>query len=261
MVKDKAMTQRIIFAIILLLGSGCAAQHQSSVQEKPDEAAAAVVATPPDTNYYQTGKQSYDGIGKYYLGREISQVMGHLGVSWLERPERDREEKTSLLLENMELQADEVVADIGAGSGYFSFRIAPQVSEGKVLAVDIQQEMLDIMAEKAKKQGISNVELIKGTEKDPLLPQGIVDKVLLVDVYHEFSYPREMMDAIVASLSTEGKIYLVEYRKEDPNVPIKPHHKMSEAQAVKEMEAVGLKMIENRDILPRQHLMIFGKKK
>ncbi|MEO0474245.1 MAG: class I SAM-dependent methyltransferase [Bacteroidota bacterium] len=254
------MTQRSFPLLILLFAIACSAQNQSTTQEKPIETPDTGVVVKADTNYYSSGKQSYDGIGKYYMGREISQVMGHLGVSWLERPERDREEKTSLLLDNMELQAGEVVADIGAGSGYFTFRMAPKLSDGKVLAVDIQQEMLDIMAEKAKQQGISNVELIKGTEKDPRLPQGVVDKVLLVDVYHEFSYPREMMEAIVSSLSADGKVFLIEYRKEDPNVPIKPHHKMSEAQAVKEMAAVGLQLLENRTVLPRQHLMIFGKK-
>lgn len=208
---------------------------------------------------YKKGPQSYDGTGKYYLGREISQVMGHLGASWLERPEREAEEKGSTMLKALELKPTDIIADIGAGSGYFSFRMAPMVPEGKVIAEDLQPEMIQIMEEKQAKNGIGNIEYILGNEQSPKLAPNSVDWVLMVDVYHELSFPKEMMENIVEALKEEGKFALVEYRAEDPDVPIKPHHKMTEAQAVKEMKAVGLRLIENKDVLPRQHLMIFGK--
>ena len=138
--------------------------------------------------------------------------------------------------------------------------MAPLVSEGRVLAVDIQQEMLDIIEERKKEQNISNVDLILGAETSPKLPENTVDCVLYVDVYHELSYPREMMDNIYRALKPGGRVILVEYRLEDPSVPIKRLHKMSEAQCKKEMKAIGLSFVENRDILPWQHFMIFEKK-
>lgn len=214
---------------------------------------------PVDEEVYTTGESSYDGIGKYYLGREIAHVMGHLGAGWLERPEREAEEKTSLLVKNLELAPDDVVADIGAGTGYFSFRMAELVPEGKVLAVDIQPEMLALIQEKKERLGVDNIELIQGEEKSPNLRPNTVDAVLFVDVYHELSYPLEMMQVIVEALKPGGRVYLVEYRMEDPSVPIKRLHKMSVDQAVKEMEYVGLTLTENRDMLPWQHFMIFEK--
>lgn len=203
---------------------------------------------------------SIDGIGKWYKGREISHVMGYQGMSWLERSEREQEEETSTLLKNMSLKSKDVVADIGAGSGYHVFKIAPKVSEGKVYAVDIQQEMLNAMEKKKNILNQTNIELIKGTEKSTKLPENAVDKVLMVDVYHEFEFPVEMMASIKRGLKPNGKIYLIEYRAEDPQVPIKRLHKMSEAQAVKEMRAAGFELIENIDNLPWQHCMVFGMK-
>ncbi|MBZ9779369.1 class I SAM-dependent methyltransferase [Psychroflexus sp. CAK8W] len=203
---------------------------------------------------------SFDGIGKWYKGREISHVMGYQGMSWLERSEREQEEETSTLLKNMNLKSKDVVADIGAGSGYHVFKIAPKVSEGKVYAVDIQQEMLNAMEKKKNRLNQTNIELIKGTEKSTKLPENAVDKVLMVDVYHEFEFPVEMMASIKRGLKPNGKIYLIEYRAEDPQVPIKRLHKMSEAQAVKEMRAAGFELIENIDNLPWQHCMVFGMK-
>ncbi len=208
---------------------------------------------------YTTTNPSSDGIGKVYMGREIAAVMGHEGADWLERPEREQEEKPSVLIDAIELKVTDVVADIGAGTGYLTFRMAPKVPRGKVLAVDIQQEMLDMLNAKAKKLGVSNVQTVLGTESDPKLPPNAVDVVLMVDAYHEFSYPREMMQAIVTALRPGGRVVQVEYRGEDPAVPIKLHHKMSEAQAVKEMSAVGLSHVKTVESLPWQHILIFQK--
>ena len=209
---------------------------------------------------YEPCAASRDGIGKCYMGREIAQVMGHLGAAWLERAEREQEERPSVLIRNLELAPTDVVADVGAGTGYFSFRIAPLVPQGKVLAVDIQPEMLDHIRRRQGETALRNVEPVLGTLDDPKLPPASVDLALLVDVYHEFSYPREMMLAIARALKPGGRVALVEYRAEDPRVPIKRLHKMSERQAIEEMNAVGLLWMETRAVLPWQHLMFFRKR-
>jgi SAM-dependent methyltransferase len=214
--------------------------------------------TPADTAYVQR-KAARDGTGKYYMGREIAIPMGHRGAEWLERPEREREEATSLLLRGLPLEADDVVADIGAGTGYFTFRLSPLVPRGRVLAVDIEDEMLEWIRGRMDLEGIVNVVPVLGAIDDPRLPAGAVDLVLMVDSYHEFSHPREMMRGVLRALKPGGRVVLVEYRAEDPGVPIKPLHKMSEKQARAEMEAAGLKWMETRDLLPWQHLMIFEK--
>lgn len=210
---------------------------------------------------YRTGRASPDGIGKFYMDREIAQVMGHLGAPWLERSERNQEEGTELLVKNLPLTQEAIVADIGAGTGYFSFRLARRVPQGKVLAVDIQSEMLEIIEQRKRDTGIANVEGVLGAEDDPNLPAGAVDLILMVDAYHEFSYPREMGEAMVRALKPGGRIALVEYRAEDDSVPIKRLHKMSQAQAKKEMAALGLTWIETKGMLPWQHLMIFERPK
>jgi ubiquinone/menaquinone biosynthesis C-methylase UbiE len=211
------------------------------------------------TDVYTQTVPSRDGTGKVYMGREISRVMGHRGAAWLERPERARKEKPDLLVDSMALAPDAVVADIGAGTGYFTFRIAPRVPDGRVFAVDIQPEMLDIMRDTIAAQGIDNVTPVKGTVRDPNLPADSVDAALMVDAYHEFSHPREMMLNLREALVPGGRVYLVEYRKEDPSIPIKPLHKMTEAQSKKEMRAVGLEWVATEEMLPRQHFMIFQK--
>jgi ubiquinone/menaquinone biosynthesis C-methylase UbiE len=208
---------------------------------------------------YQTGRPSADGIGKFYMGREIAQVMGHLGAPWLERAEREEEEHPQKLVQMMELRPTDVVADIGAGTGYFSFRLAAKVPEGKVLAVDIQPEMLDLLKGAARERGVKNVEPVLGKIDDPCLPPAAVDVALMVDAYHEFDHPREMMEGIFRALKPGGRVVLVEYRGEDPDVPIKPLHKMTEAQAKKEMAVVGLQHVKTLPGLPRQHVMIFRK--
>ena len=227
-------------------------------RERSPPAAGTTPPTAAGQVYTQT-EASPDGIGKVYEGREISFVMGHLGAGWLERPTREAEERTDLLLDNLPLEADDVIADIGAGTGYFSLPIAARVPKGRVLAVDIQQEMLDIIANRTKSAGIRNVEPLLATETDPRLPPGGVDLVLLVDAYHEFSHPREVMTGIVKGLRSGGRLVLIEYRGEDPSVPILTLHKMTQAQARKEMTAVGLAWVETKDVLPQQHFMVFRK--
>ena len=216
----------------------------------PAQAAEAIYATGPS--------RTAGGSGKFYMGREIAQVMGHPGASWLDRPERESEERPSLLLRNLGLKPGDVVADIGAGTGYFSFRIAPLVPQGKVIAVDIQPEMLGMIEAKQRANGIHNVEPLLGAIDDPKLAPASVDLVLMVDVYHELSHPREMMTAIVRALKPGGRVALVEYRAEDSSVAILAAHKMSEAQAVKEMQAVGLRWKQTVRGLPWQHLMLFA---
>ena len=208
---------------------------------------------------YETRPASVDGIGKFYMGREIAQVMGHEGAPWLERAEREEEERPDKLVELMALRPADVVADIGAGTGYFSLRISAKVPQGKVLAVDIQPEMLELLKEAANARRVTNVEPVLGKIDDPNLPTSTVDVALMVDAYHEFDHPREMMDGIVKALKPGGRVVLVEYRGEDPDVPIKPLHKMTQAQAKREMGAVGLEHVKTLPDLPRQHVMIFRK--
>ena len=212
----------------------------------------------PDRLYSKT-RPAYDGIGKVYMGRQISQVMGHLGAGWLDRSEREQEERTDLLVEMMSLKSDEVIADIGSGTGYFSMRLAKRVPEGGVVAVDIQPEMNAILEEKAESEGITNIETILGTITDSRIPAETVDVVLFVDAYHEFSHPWEMKRSLMKALKPGGRVVLVEYRAEDPEVMIKPHHKMAETQALLEFEAAGFEWVRTMDDLPQQHVLIFRK--
>jgi len=213
-------------------------------------------AGPPDSLYVYR-EASRDGIGKIYRGREIAQVMGHLGAAWLERPEREQEERTDRLLAALALKPAEVVADIGAGTGYFTFRMAASVPRGRVLAVDIQPEMVAYLNETKRRLGAANVEAVLGTITNPSLAPGSVDLALLVDAYHEFSHPYEMMRHVVKALRPGGRVVLVEYRAEDPNVPIKPLHKLSVRQAQTELQAVGLRLQKVDTTLPQQHIMVF----
>lgn len=202
---------------------------------------------------------SRDGIGKWYMDREISHVMGHLGAGWLERPDREQEERTDLLIANLPVQTDSVVADIGAGTGYFTFPVARRVPEGQVLAVDIQPQMLDILSQRAADLGVNNVTPVLGSVSDPGLAPESVDLIFVVDAYHEFSHPQEMGQSMAAALKPGGQLVLIEYRGEDPSVPIKPLHKMTEAQAKAEMAAIGLRWVRTEDFLPQQHFMVFAK--
>ena len=208
---------------------------------------------------YEARSLESGGINKVYMGREIAQVLGEGGMQWLERPARDDVELPGRVVGALNLSPSDVVADIGAGTGYFTFRMAPEVPAGRVLAVDILPEMVARIRARADSMGVDNVRAILGTRMDPRLPDEAVDVALIVDAYHEFSHPREMMTNIVQSLEPGGRLVLVEYRGEDPTLPIKPLHAMTERQARLEMEAVGLRWRATVDILPRQHIMIFEK--
>jgi protein-L-isoaspartate O-methyltransferase len=198
-----------------------------------------------------------NGIGKFYMGREIAHVMGHVAADWLERPERETEEKTELLIETLKFGPGETVADIGAGTGYHTRRIAKKVLPGgKVYAVEIQREMLDLLTNSLVRIGITNVVPVLGTITDPNLP-GSVDTILLVDVYHEFDHPYEMTAAMCRALKPGGRLVFVEFRGEDEKVPIKRVHKMTEAQVKKEMSVHPLTWKETIGVLPWQHIIIF----
>jgi len=202
-----------------------------------------------------------DGIGVFYMGREIAQVMGHEAADWLDRPEREAEEAPTMLVKSLKLQPGMNIADIGAGSGYLSFMMAKPVGPtGKVYAEDIQPEMLDIVKKKAASQGQRNVVPWLGTTTDPKLPAESIDLMILVDVYHEFDKPYEMVSNMVKALKPGARLVFVEYRKEDPDVPIKLVHKMSVAQVRKEMAIFPLTYKETIEILPRQHIIVFTKK-
>ncbi|MGQ0833521.1 MAG: class I SAM-dependent methyltransferase [Gammaproteobacteria bacterium] len=201
-----------------------------------------------------------DGIGKFYFGREIARVTGADGIPWLDRPEREETEPRAKVLEALELTGGEVVADLGAGSGYYTFVLSDAVGpKGTVLAVEIQEGMLAALRRRASQLKAMNVGLVRGTSRDPRLPAGRVDLVLMVDVYHELEYPYEVMSKVVQALKPGGRVALTEYRAEDPDVPIKAVHKMTESQIRLEMEAVGLEHVRTVDTLPWQHLVLFRK--
>jgi protein-L-isoaspartate O-methyltransferase len=222
-----------------------------SSREKPKES----------PRYEERLEHDPNGIGKFYMGREIAMVMGHQAYTWLERPEREKEEQPTKLMKALQIKPGEVVADVGAGSGYFSFRMAEKVGvKGKVLAVDIQPEMLDIIRQRMKARKVTQIEPVLGAEMDPKLPAEGVDMILMVDVYHEFSHPYEMTEKMVQALKPGGRLVFVEYRKEDDKVPIKLVHKMTEKQVIKEMRPHPLKYVKTIDVLPQQHIIIFEKK-
>ncbi len=217
----------------------------------------AVAAENP--GYIEDPSRRTTGIGKFYMGREISFVMGHQAAGWLNRPGRIREEMPDEVVANMGLEPDHVVADIGAGSGYFSFRIAKLVPEGRVMAVDIQPEMLEIIETRKAEEGVSNIEGVKGEVDDPNLAPSSIDAAIMVDAYHEFSHPFEMINGLYEALRPGGRIFLLEYRGEDASVPIRPLHKMTQEQVKKEMAVFGLEWSETLDFLPWQHMMVFTK--
>ena len=207
---------------------------------------------------YTFGDGSQDGIGKFYKGREISFVMGAMGSDWLERDTRNIEENTNAAIEAIQVAPNAVIADIGAGTGYYSFRLAKRAPNGRVYAVDIQDEMIDMLKEKKRQLKDSVVQVVKSTIKSPNLPDNSVDLAIMVDVYHELEYPQEMLQALKKALKPTGKILLIEYRGEDPSVPIKPLHKTTVVQLGKELNANGFKLSYKGDFLPIQHFLLYG---
>lgn len=221
-------------------------------------AALATPAAPPDL--YRKVPASADGIGKTYMGREIAGVMGWQGAAWLEREEREKEERTDLLLKELALQPGMVVADIGAGTGYLSRRMAGVVGPAaSIYAVDVQPEMLRLLKELAKGPGLAGIKPVLGTVDDVKLPAESVDLAIMVDVYHELEYPFEVMRSIIRALKPGGRLVFVEYRAEDDKVPIKPVHKMSEAQVRKEAAVHPLVWERTARSLPWQHVIFFRK--
>jgi ubiquinone/menaquinone biosynthesis C-methylase UbiE len=219
-------------------------------------------ADEPKKPKYETRRiHDPNGTGKFYMGREIAIVMGHEAAGWLDRPEREKEEQPAKLLPLLKLKPGDAVADVGAGSGFYTFKLVDLVGEkGKVYATDIQKQMLAIIAQRAKAKKINNIVRVQGTIKDPKLPADALDMILLVDVYHEFSFPYEMTVGMVKALKKGGRLVFVEYRMEDPDVPIKLVHKMSEKQVIKEMaEFPQLKHVKTHEDLPWQHVIVFEK--
>lgn len=217
-------------------------------------------ATPVDARYGRVTATD-GGIGKTYRGREIAQVMGWQGAAWLEREEREREERGSLLLRELRLKPGMMVADVGAGSGWHARRIAPRVApKGKVYAVDVQPQMVAMLQGWAKRPGFSNLIPVQATATDPKLAPASIDLALMVDVYHELEYPHEMLQAIVRALKPDGRLVFVEYRAEDDSVPIRPLHKMSEAQIRREAALHALDWERTATTLPWQHAVVFRKR-
>ena len=243
-------------ALGALLAAGCAVMMATPTSARAETGIDTAIASP-----YSRAAPSADGIGKRYMGREIAGVMGWQGAAWLEREERSQEERTDVLLAALDLKPGMVVADIGAGTGYLSRRMARAVAPGgRVLAVDVQPEMVRLLQALARRPGLDNIVPSLGAEDDVRLPAASLDLAVMVDVYHELAFPREVLASIVRALKPGARVVFVEYRAEDARVPIKPLHKMSEAQVRREAEAVApLAWERTVERLPWQHMVVFRK--
>lgn len=257
----ESMLRVVRCALIALFAAVCFA---GDVQAKPRaKKLAARIPVEAELPFYSY-REDHDpnGIGKFYMDREIAYVMGFGAAPWLERPEREREEQLTKMVKSLKLKPGMVVADVGAGSGVISLRMARFVgAKGKVLAVDIQEEMLELLSKKLEQRKVKNVEPVLGTIRSPRLEDGSVDLAIMVDVYHEFSHPYEMMLGISRAMKPGGRVVFVEFRKEDREVPIKLVHKMSVEQVRREMSPpeLNLKFAETIDVLPWQHIIVFEK--
>lgn len=214
---------------------------------------------PVGDSIYTFGTASAGGTGKFYLGREIARVMGSSNLPWLDRNSRPQEEHTQLAIDKIELPPTAVIADIGAGTGYYTFKLAPKVPKGKVYAVEIQDEMIAAINNRKKQLNNTNVEVVKGSSTSPNLPANSIDLVVMVDVYHELEYPVEMLQSIKKSLKKDGKILLIEYKGEDPAVAIRPLHKTTVAQLNKELGANGFTLEYDGEFMPIQHFLLYKK--
>jgi len=208
---------------------------------------------------YTYGVASPGGTGKFYMGREIAHVMGASNAAWLDRSSRPQEEHTQLAIDKIEVPENGVIADIGAGTGYYTFKLAPKVPQGKVYAVEIQDEMITALKERKKKLNVTNVEVIKGSTTSVNVPGNSIDLAIMVDVYHELEYPVEMLTSIKKSLKKDGKILLIEYKGEDPAVAIRPLHKTTVEQLNKELSANGFKLTYEGKFMPIQHFLVYKK--
>lgn len=234
-----------LFLLPVLLLAGCASGQVKQVQN--------------DSSGYSKKTPHPDGTGKVYMGREIAHVMGTAGGGWLERDTREEEEAVALAISKMPLQRNSVVADIGAGTGYYSFRIAPKITDGKLYAVEVQDAFVKALEKKKKDLNLINVDVVRGGAQAPNLPDSSVDLALMVDVYHELEYPQEMLQALYKALKPGGKLLLIEYRAEDPTIPIKALHKMTVAQVNKEAAANGFTLHKLETALPIQHFLLYEK--
>lgn len=214
---------------------------------------------PQQVNEYTHRTPSDGGTGKVYFDREIARIMDFSGSAWLERKTRQAEEHSDLTIEKLPVDQNSFVADIGAGTGYYTFKIANKVPQGRVYAVEVQDDAVNYLKNKVGQLDIKNVTVIKGKEQSPELPENSIDLAMMVDVYHELLYPHEMLQNIRKALKTNGKLLLVEYKAEDPKVEIRPLHKMSVKQVTKELDANGFKLIEDGEFLPIQHFLLFQK--
>ncbi len=217
------------------------------------------LVAPWQDSTYERKTPSDGGTGKVYFGREIAQIMDFKGSAWLERKSRQEEENSNLTIEKLPIEKNSTVADIGAGTGYYTFKIYNKVPQGRVYAVEIQDDAVNFLKNKAGQLDAKNVTVIKGKEDSPELPQNSLDLAMMVDVYHELTYPHEMLQSIKRSLKPHGKLLLIEYRAEDPKVEIKELHKMSVKQVTKELKANGFKLAEDGEFLPIQHFLLFEK--
>ena len=233
--------------LLILIFFGC--NREPGDPGEADSAAVYVEGAPSDA----------DGTGRVFMGREIAKVTGVGREEWLERPERETEELPNRVVRALELRPADAVADIGAGTGYFTFRISPLVPDGAVFAVDIEPEMLETIRQRMQQSDITNIVPVLGSIKDPNLPGDSLDVALIVFTYTQFSHPYEMMVNIRKALKPGGRVILVEYRGEDPTIPVSPVYKISEEQARRELGAAGLEWRETRDILPQHHFMVFAK--
>ncbi len=223
-----------------------------------DAASQVGLAVPNDA--IQSGDEIGYEPGRMYLGRQIAPPMHFSGAGWLTRATRVQEENPAKLLKSLDLKPGQVVCDFGCGNGYHTLQLAKRVGpQGQVFAIDIQQEMLDLLADRAAPRGLENIKPVLATAEDPGMPPGMFDLVLMVDVYHELSHPPEVLATVRKSLKPEGRLVLVEFREEDPAVPILPLHKMSQAQVLKELPANGFKLVHQYDRLPWQHVLGFAR--
>ena len=238
--------KRILLIIFLVCCAQCFSQNSIAQKNNSD-------------SLYTYGAASPGGTGKFYLGREIAHVMGASNAEWLDRASRPQEEHTQLAIDKIEVPENGVIADIGAGTGYYTFKLAPKVPNGKVYAVEIQDEMISALNERKKKLNNTNVEVIKGSVTSPNLPENSVDLAIMVDVYHELEYPVEMLASIKKSLKKDGRLLLIEYKGEDPAVAIRPLHKTTVKQLNRELAANGFILAYEGEFLPIQHFLVYKK--